>query len=192
MPVDYQMLFKMIEILEQFQDYPNANFNFSKLVRQFKLNSKEGEELLNLLFCFQELFQSKLNGYILCKKKTNTTFYLKLQEKSKIHGTNKLELHEIDLNTSQSNLLSDIIYYFQHVNIGKGFDAMHNGSELIKKVKKLHSIHPYFFEHRENRLIYPTKLALDLGAQILSYRRANKSFSELILDDYIIKITSKG
>ena len=181
----------MIEILEQFREHPSANFNFSKLVRQLKLTPQEGEELLDLLFCFQQLFNAKLNGFMLCKKKKNTTLYLKLLEKSKIHDIDKLEPHEIDLDSAQSNLLSDIIYYFQHVKIGKGFDIAHNGSELIQKVKKLHKFHPYFFEHRGNGLIYPTKLALDLGTQILSYRRANKPVSEVILDDYIVKITSE-
>jgi len=182
----------MIEILAQFQDHPSANFNFSKLVKQLKLSPKEGEELLDLLFCFQQLFFAKLNGFMLCKKKRNTTLYLKLIEKSKIHDNDNLELHEIDLDNAQSNLLSDIIYYFQHVKIGKGFDIAHNGSELIQKVKKLNILHPYFFEHRGNGLVYPTKLALDLGVQILSYKRANKSITELTLDKYIIKINTKG
>ena len=192
MPLDYQKLYKMIEILEQFQKHPISNFNFSKLAKHFKLDPKEGEELVDLLFCFQDLFHSKLNGYVLCKKRKNTTLYLKLRPKSKVRYSDKIELHEIDLNIAQSNLLSDIIYYFQHIQIGKGFDIRHNGSELIQKVKNLNMNHPYFFEHRGNGLIYPTKLALDLGIQILSYKRGNKPICELIFDNYLIKINSEG
>ncbi|MFX1268896.1 MAG: hypothetical protein ACFFAK_13125, partial [Promethearchaeota archaeon] len=151
---------------------------------------KEGEELLNLIFQFQELFHFKLDGYILYKKRKNTNLYLALKKKSLIKDGDNLEVNEINLTKAESNLLSDIIFYFQHIKIGRGFDVLYNNSELIQKVKRLKGTHPYFFEHRGNGLIYPTKLAVDLGVQILSYQRGNKPIKELILNDNKILINS--
>ncbi len=186
----FQKLHKILNILEQFNEHPNSNFNFSKLEEVLGLLPKEGEELLNLIFQFQDLFHSKLKGYILYKKRKNTNLYLTLKAKSQVKDGDKLEANEINITKAESNLLSDIIYYFQHIKIGKGFDVSYNHSELIQKVKSLKGTHPYFFEHRGNGLIYPTKLAVDLGVQILSYQRGNKPIRELNVNDNKILINS--
>ena len=183
-----QKLYKILDILKQFNEHPNSNFNFSKLEDVLDLLPKEGEELLNLIFQFQELFNSKLNGYVLYKKRKNTNLYLALKAKSQIKDGDNLEANEINLTKAESNFLSDIIYYFQHIKIGKGFDVSYNNSELIQKVKSLKGTHPYFFEHRGNGLIYPTKLAVDLGVQILAYQRGNKPITELYINDNKILI----
>lgn len=186
----FQKLHKILNILEQFTEHPNSNFNFSKLEEVLGLLPKEGEELLNLIFQFQDLFHSKLKGYILYKKRKNTNLYLTLKAKSQVKDGDKLDTNEINITKAESNLLSDIIYYFQHIKIGKGFDVSYNNSELIQKVKSLKGTHPYFFEHRGNGLIYPTKLAVDLGVQILSYQRGNKPIRELNVNDNKILINS--
>ncbi|MHA2429408.1 MAG: hypothetical protein ACXACC_00105 [Promethearchaeota archaeon] len=185
-----QKLHKILTILEQFNEHPNSNFNFSKLEEVLDLLPKEGEELLDLIFQFQELFHSKLNGYVLYKKRKNTNLYLALKAKSQIKNGDNLEVNEINMTKAESNLLSDIIYYFQHIKIGKGFDVSHNNSELIQKVRSLKGIHPYFFGYRGNGLIYPSKLAVDLGVQILSYQRGNKPITELNINDDKIIINS--
>ena len=183
-----QKLHKILDILKQFNEHPNSNFNFSKLEDVLGLLPKEGEELLNLIFQFQELFHSKLNEYVLYKKRKNTNLYLALKAKSQIKDGDNLEANEINLTKAESNLLSDIIYYFQHIKIGRGFDVSYNNSDLIQKVRSLKGAHPYFFEHRGNGLIYPTKLAVDLGIQILSYQRGNKPITELNVNDNRILI----
>ncbi|MFX1589475.1 MAG: hypothetical protein ACFFC1_15085 [Promethearchaeota archaeon] len=192
MPLSWkiQKLHKILDILKQFNKHPNSNFNFSKLEEVLGLFPKEGEELLNLIFQFQELFHSKLNGYVLYKKRKNTNLYLALKAKSQIKDGDNLDVNEINITKAESNLLSDIIYYFQHIKIGKGFDVSYNNSELIQKVKCLKGTHPYFFEHRGNGLIYPTKLAVDIGVEILSYQRGNKPITELNINDNKILINS--
>lgn len=185
-----QKLYKILDILKQFNKHPNSNFNFSKLEDVLGLLPKEGGDLLNLIFQFQELFHSKLNGYVLYKKRKNKNLYLALKAKSQIKDGDNLNVNEINITKTESNLLSDIIYYFQHIKIGKGFDVSYNNSELIQKVKSLKGTHPYFFEHRGNGLIYPTKLAVDLGVQILSYQRGNKPITELNINDNKILINS--
>ena len=83
-------------------------------------------------------------------------------------------------------MLSDVVYFFQRVKIGKGFDLKRNGTELSRKVKKLKKAHPYFFESKGNGLVYPSKLAVDTGNLILSYDRSKRSFSRLKVGDYAI------
>lgn len=185
-----QKLYKILDILKQFNEHPNSNFNFSKLEDVLGLPPKEGEELLNLIFQFQELFHSKLKGYVLYKKRKNTNLYLALREKTQKKDGDNLEANEINLTKAESNLLSDIIYYFQHIKIGRGFDVSYNHSELIQKVRSLKGTHPYFFEHRGDGLIYPSKLAVDLGVQILSYQRGNKPITELIINENKILFNS--
>lgn len=183
-----QYLNHIIEILEKFQEHPNSNFNFSKLAKYFKLKPNEAEKLLDIVFQFQKIFNSKLNGYVLTKKRKDNTIYLNLIDKSKVYDYNQLESHEIQLSKQQTSLLSDIIYYFQHIKIGKGFDIRYNDSELIRNVKFLSKAHPYLFEHRNNGLIYPSRLAISIGDQILSCNRGNKPPTELAIDEYVIKI----
>ncbi|MFX0032555.1 MAG: hypothetical protein ACFE8E_02830 [Candidatus Hodarchaeota archaeon] len=184
----FQLLLNIIHALEKFQDHPQAQFNFSKLCKGLKLLPKEGEELLDMIFRFQSLFRSHLEGFTICKKRRNTTLYLTLKAQSEVEKIETAESHEITINIEHSNVLSDIIYYFQHINIGKGFNLNQNNSELIHKVKHLKNNHPYFFEHRGNGLTYPTKLAIDLGTHILSYKRGNKPIRKINLLNYKITI----
>lgn len=182
-----QLLYQIIEILKKFQDHPNSYFNYSKLIHCLKINPKEGKELLDIIFQFQEIFHSILKESILIQKSKNNTLYLTLADRSELFDYKTLEIHEIQLNKEQTNLLSDIIYYFQHVKIGKGFNIRYNTSVLIQSVKNLQKIHPYFFEHRGNGLIYPTQLAVTLGNQIRSHNRGNRPLTKLTIDNYIIK-----
>jgi len=182
------MLLHIIYALEKFKDFPNSQFNFSKLISNLGLLPKEGELLLDIIFRCQNLLYTHLNGYLLHKKRKNTTIYLTLRNKSTLESPESFESKEININNEHSNLLSDIIYYFQHVKIGKGFDLNCSGSELIHKVKDLKRIHPYFFEHRGNGLLYPTKLAIDLGTHILLYKRGNKPIRRICLLNYKVTI----
>lgn len=63
-----QYLNQIIKILEKFQDHPNSNFTFSKLTNYFMLKSNEAESLLNIVHQFQNMFNSKMIGYVFTKK----------------------------------------------------------------------------------------------------------------------------
>ncbi len=174
--------------LEKFQARKNYLFSLDKLAEYLKLSTSELEEVIKLIFRFQQLFSSTFEGYFLCKKWKNDKTYLILKPKSEVKDISVLEPKEIEIARDQVKLLSDIAYFFQRVKIGKGFDLRRNGTELSRKVKELKRSHPYFFESKGNGLVYPSKLAVDAGNLILSYDRSKRSFSRLKIGDYIIKI----
>jgi len=144
--------------------------------------------MLELVFRFQNLFNSVFSNFILCRKWRNDKSYLVLKSKSEVSSQDLSNLKEVEISQTQVHLLSDIIYYFQHVKIGKGFNVNRNNTELSKKVKQLNRSHSYFFEHRGNGLIYPSKLAVKAGNLIQSYNRSKKTISKLQIEDIIIQI----
>ncbi len=181
-----KQLNQVLLALEKFQARKNSLFNLDKLAEYLKLSRSELEDVLKLIFRFQRLFNSAFEGYVLCKKWKNDKTYLVLKAKSEVKDDSVLEAKEIELSRDQVKLLSDIIYFFRRVKIGKGFDLKRNGTELSKKVKELKKVHPYFFESKGNGLVYPSKLAVDAGNLILSYDRSKRSFSRLKIGDYAI------
>ena len=186
--VKIKRLNQVLLALEKFQVRKNSLFSLDKLAEYLKLSASEFEEVLKLIFRFQQLFSSTFEGYFLCKKWKNDKTYLILKPKSEVKDISVLEPKEIEIVRDQVKLLSDIAYFFQRVKIGKGFDLRRNGTELSRKVKELKRSHPYFFESKGNGLVYPSKLAVDAGNLILSYDRSKRSFSRLKIGDYIIKI----
>jgi len=183
-----KQLNQVLLALEKFQARKNYLFSLDKLAEYLKLSTSELEEVIKLIFRFQQLFSSTFEGYFLCKKWKNDKTYLILKPKSEVKDISVLEPKEIEIARDQVKLLSDIAYFFQRVKIGKGFDLKRNGTELSRKVKELKRSHPYFFESKGNGLVYPSKLAVDAGNLILSYDRSKRSFSRLKIGDYIIKI----
>ncbi len=184
-----KQLNQILSALEKFQVRKNSLFNLDKLAEYLKLSASELEDVLKLIFRFQHLFSSAFEGFILCKKwKNNNKSYLILKPKSEVKDNSVLEPKEIEIARDQVKLLSDIAYYFQRVKIGKGFNLKRNGTELSRKIKELKKSHPYFFESKGNGLVYPSKLAVDAGNLILSYDRSKRSFSQLKIGDYTIKI----
>ena len=174
--------------LEKFPVRKNSLLSLDRLAEYLNLSTSELEDVLKLIFRFQQLFSSTFEGFVLCKKWKNNKTYLVLKPKSEVKDASFLELKEIEIAREQVKLLSDIAYYFQRVKIGKGFDLKRNGTELSRKVKELKKAHPYFFESRGNGLVYPSKLAIEAGNLILSYDRSKRSLSQLKIDDYTIKI----
>jgi len=186
-----KQLNQVLLALEKFQVRKNLLFSLDKLAEYLKLSASELEEVLQLIFRFQQLFTSAFEGFVLCKKWKNAKPYLILKPKSEVKDTGVLELKEIEIDQDQVKLLSDIAYYFQRVKTGKGFDLRRNGTELSRKVKELKKTHPYFFESKVNGLVYPSKLAVEAGNLCLSYNRSKRSFSKLEIEDYTIIITKK-
>ena len=183
-----KQLHQIVSALEKFQTRKNSLFSLDKLANYLTLSERDLEEMLELVFRFQNLFNSVISDFILCKKWRNNTSYLILKPKSDVTYQNLSDLKEVEIHQTQLNLLSDVIYYFQHVKIGKGFNIIRNKTELSKKVKQFNRSHPYFFELRGNGLIYPSKLAVEAGRLIQSYNRSKKSISKLQIEDFIIQI----
>lgn len=174
----------LIEVLVRFKEQESLRINISKLQNHLEIkNELEMDVLINLIFRFQDLFLSKLGANSLVKVFDKGDQYICLRKRDGVNYTN-----EIYMKKNHIKVLSDIIYSFTHVNIGKGFSLKLNGSELSKKLKLLYKIHPYFFEQRGNGHFYPTKLAIDTGMLVQSYNRSNRETTQLTIDDYLIKI----
>ncbi len=181
-------LHQIISALEQFQTRRNSLFSLEKLTKYLSLSEQEIEEVISLVFRFQSLFSSKFGDFILVKKWKNNKSYLILKAKSDVRDNGEEELKEIDIDKKQAEILSDVVYYFQHVKIGKGFDVKRNGTELSKKVKQFSRLYPCFFEHRGNGLLYPSKLAVEAGKLIQSYKKSKRTISKLEIEEYLINI----
>jgi len=184
----FKQLHLIVTALERFQTQKNSLFSLDKLANYLNLSERELEEMLGLVFRFQNLFKSVISDFILCKKWKNDKYYLILKTKSEVSSQDLSDLKEVEITQTHVNLLSDVIYYFQHIKIGKGFNVIRNKTDLSKKVKQLNRLHPYFFEHRGNGLIYPSKLAVETGRLIQSYNRSKKTISKLQIEDFIIQI----
>ena len=186
--VKIKQIHQIISALERFQTRKDRLFSLDKLANYLNFSERDLEEMLELVFRFQNLFNSVISDFVLCKKWRNDKFYLKLKPKSEVSNQDLSDLIEVEINQTQVNLLSDIIYYFQHVKIGKGFNILRNDTELSKKVNQFNRSHPFFFEHRGNGLVYPSKLAVEAGMLIQSYNRSKKNISKLQIEDFIIQI----
>ncbi|TKJ26600.1 MAG: hypothetical protein CEE42_04470 [Promethearchaeota archaeon Loki_b31] len=186
--VKIKQLNQILSALEMFQVRKNNLFSLDKLAEYLKLSASELDAVLEVIFRFQKLFNCVFEGYVLCKKWKNDKTYLILKPKSEVKDGSVLELKEIEIDRDQVKLLSDIVYFFQRVKIGKGFDVKRNGTELARKVKELKKAHPYFFESKSNGLVYPSELAVDAGNLILSYERTKKLVSKLQIGEYFVKI----
>ncbi len=182
------LLHKIISALEQFQTRKTSLFSLEKLAEYLDRSEREIEELLELVFRFQYLFSTVFEGYILVKKWKNQKEYLILKPKAEVNNLDLKEPKELEITQVQAELLNDVVYYFQHVKIGKGFDVKRNGTELSKKVKKFNRSHPYFFEHGGNGLIYPSKLAVEAGKLIQFYKKSKKTISKLEIENYLIQV----
>jgi len=186
--VKFKQLHQIISALERFQTRKASLFSLDKLANYLNLSERDLEEVLELVFRFQNLFNSVISDFVLCKKWSNDKYYLMLKPKSEVSSRDLSDLKEVEIDQTQVNLLSDVIYYFQHIKIGKGFNVNRNTTELSKKVKQLNRSHPYFFEHRGNGLIYPSKLAVEAGKLIQSYNRSKKTISKLKIENFVIQI----
>jgi len=183
-----KQLHKIISALEQFQTQKGKLFSLDKLAIYLNLTEKELQEILGIVFRFQALFSSMFKDFVFVKKSKNGKSYLILKPKNEVNNIGALEPKEIEINKDQAELLTDIVYYFQHVKIGKEFNVKSNGAELSKKIKLLRRSHPYFFKRKGNGLVYPSKLAVEAGNLIRSYNKSKKSLSKLEIEDYLIQI----
>ncbi len=181
-------LHQVISALEKFQTRKKSMFSLDKLAAYLQLSVGELNEILELVFRFQNLFSSVFEDFYLFKKWKNNKTYLVLKLKSEVKNPITNEPKEIEIDQGQARTLNDIAYYFLHVKIGKGFNIKQNSTELSKKVRDLKRSHPYFFEYRGNGLIYPSKLAIETGKVISFYNKSKKLITKFEVEGYLIKI----
>ena len=137
-----KQLHKIISTLEKFQTRKNSLFSLDKLAQYLNMTERELEEALELLFRFQALFSSIFEGLILLKKWKNDKTYLVLKPKSEVEHINLIEPKEIEIDNDQVKILIDVVYYFQHLKIGKGFNINKNAkpyklSDIAPTILKL-------------------------------------------------------
>ncbi|MFX0008876.1 MAG: hypothetical protein ACFE9R_01065 [Candidatus Hermodarchaeota archaeon] len=171
-----------LNLLKQFIDKGHSSLNTDKVADVLHLTANGMVELLELTFEWQKIFHSILPGNSFIKVRKNNTWYLILSPRLLYHT-------EIQISNEEINILNDIIYYFQHIAKGKGFNTRYTTTELLKKLKNLYKIHPYFFERRGNGLIYPSSLALSVGSTLEKYNRTNKDINCISVEEYLIRIT---
>ena len=187
--VNFKQLHYVISALEKFQTRKKSLFSLDKLSTYLQISEEELYEILELVYRFQNLFNSVFEDFYLFKKWKNNKTYLVLKLKSEVKDFNPIEPIEIEINKEQVKVLNDIVYYFQHIKIGCGFDIKHNTTKLSNKVRELKRFHPYFFEYRGNGLIYPSKLAIETGKVISFYNKGKKLITKLEVEEYLIQIT---
>ena len=90
---------------------------------------------IELVFRFQTLFNAIISDHVLVKKWKNEKSYIILKPRSEVRKFDMGELKEIEIDKEQAELLNDIVYYFNHVKIGKGllFSMYHGAEEKTNK-----------------------------------------------------------
>jgi hypothetical protein len=182
-----KQLFQILSALEEFPARGNSLFSLSKLAQYLSLTKQDLEEFLAIVFRFQALFESTFEGKVLVRKLKSENEYLILKPKSEVKELGFLGPKEIEIDQDQAKILNDLVYYFLHIKIGKGFDVKQNHSELSTKVKRFKTSHPFFFERRGNGLVYPTTLAVEVGNLIRSHNKSKKSLPKIEIGEYLIK-----
>lgn len=186
--INIQHFQRFIDLLKKFQKQGNCLLNLNKLFDYWEISSEEIEPFLHIIMSLQSFFVSESSAIKLYSTWKNGQIYLGsflLSEQNPL----ALENHkEIELTTEECHLLNDIIHYFEHINIGKGFNNKAINSEFLRKIRKLKNAHPYFFESRGNGALYPTKIASQLGKIIRVYKKGNRSIQDMKLEGYQIKV----
>jgi hypothetical protein len=170
-----------LELLEQFVQNGHHSININKVANGLHLSPDAIDQLLELTLQYQELFCSILPDNSLIKIRKNDTWYLTISPRSENRT-------EIQISREELDLLNDVMYYFQHIVKGKGFDTRFTTSELLEKVKRLNKAHPYFFERRGNGFVYPSTLALSLGSKLEKLNRTKKMVNCISINNLLIQI----
>ena len=177
-----------IELLEKFQEHDNYLLNLNKLFEFWEISREEIEPFIQILMRLQQFFVNKSNSNRLCGIWKDSQIYLKMNSSLEHNATPTGNFIEIELNREHSNLLNDIIHYFERIAIGKGFNLKLTNSEFTENVRKLYNTYPFFFEKRENGMIYPTKFASQLGKIISSYKKSNRRLEDIEMEGYHIRV----
>ena len=171
-----KILQQVLMALKSFEGKYEKKFNYSKLASYLRLSERTSLNFINFFLEIQEDFKefSRIfQDHELSLKHEGGTTYLTAK---KIYN----ELPEtIILKKEHVEWLSDMIYTFKHVKKGKGFDLKKYNVEMIKHLQLMMDYHPYFFIKNGNALIYPSRLALELGNILLTYKKLNKNLDAI-------------
>jgi len=179
---------RFIELLEKLQKRDNFLLNLNKLFEYWGISSEEVEPFIQILMHLQFLFIKESDAVRLYSIWRNGQIYLKVKSPSKHISNNSPIYREVELTREDCNLLNDVVHYFEHIKIGKGFNSKAINSEFAKKIKILNKSYPFLFENRGNGALYPTKLASQLGKTISLYKKSNRKIQDLEMDGYYIKV----
>ena len=177
----------LISTLKPLKNKPNFQLNVANFGACYKLSNEQIGVLVDLVLQFQSLILDDFKGYRIQSEWRNGMTYLSLVPL--IHK-NKCspKLKQINLSSKQARNLLDLTYMYQHVKIGKGFDPKLVQSDLCQKAKELHKTHPYLMEKNGNSLLYPTSLAIKIGAKLRIYVKLNRIMNTLTIDNHHIHI----
>ncbi|MBN1801450.1 MAG: hypothetical protein JW891_08090 [Candidatus Lokiarchaeota archaeon] len=183
--LNYSLIEKIkdiVKILNSFEGKYEKKFNFTELARYFGLNPQETHLAIDLILETQKTMRSTFKNHILEKSVENGIIYLRTESfLDKIPDI-------ITLEKDHAEKLGDLTYAFLEIKRGKGFDLKDTSSKLSAMVQAVKNHHPYFFYKNGNDLIYPSRLGLELGRIILSYKRLNKPVFNLKVDRYEVKV----
>ena len=181
-------LYKVLDLLEDLQRQKKILLNLTRLFELLNISEEDLENLTELIFRFQTFFSNSNEEFWLTKLWINGQIYLKLIPISKDRLDKSSDQKIIKLKHEHIQLLNDIIYYFNNIKIGKAFNSNTHISALTQKIKKLRKIHPYFFENKGNGIIYPSKLASQLGKTLNLYKKGNRKVQDIQIEGYQIKV----
>lgn len=181
----------IIDSLEGFKGNANKRMNISRLAKKLGLSDEESEDILDMVLKLQGHLHGSLKTYRLKKTKTKNGLYLGLEEaKTTLDDPKQTPLKEMVISEPHLKRFSDVMYVFFNVKKGIGFDVSHPNPnmELINSLLIMKDAYPCLFERRENGLIYPSKLGLTMGENVLMLNKSGKTFKELKLDGITIKV----
>lgn len=177
----------LISALKPLKTHPNRQLNLARFGARYNLSNEILMALLDLVLQFQKLVLDDLEGFRIQPRWKNGNTYLNLVPRTK-KNIYLNEIKEINLSSKDAKILLDLTYVYQYVKIGKGFDPKLVQSDLCQKCKYLHKTHPYLVEKNGNGLLYPTSLAVQLGAELRIYNKLNRKIDLLGIKDYVIHI----
>ena len=179
--------YDLILALKPLKTKPNCQLNVAKFGACYKLSNEQLKVLVDLVLQFQTLFQDVFKGNRLQSEWKNGITFLSLVPW--IHKYSKRpKLKQINLSSKHANNLLDLTYVYQHVKIGKGFDTKLVQSGICQKAMEVYRAHPYLMEKNGNGLLYPSSLAIKIGAELRIYAKLNRTILTLNIDNYIIHI----
>jgi hypothetical protein len=170
---------EIMSSIDYFQGKPGEKINLSRIAQNLGINKFYLDKISEIIIELQAKFQKISGRYQIKKTYHNGKIILILEEINNL----KKDFKEIRLSKKESEYINDIIYFFQYLKKGRGFDINKDKPNLIKKVKMLRNNHQDFFFDL-NGLIYPTELCLNYGKIIYAYNRSGKQVNDIQVNDY--------
>jgi hypothetical protein len=180
-------VYDLISALKPLKSRPNCQLNIASFGACYKLSNEQILALVDLVLQFQSLFQNYFKGYRIESEWRNGKTFLSLVPSIK-KNNNCPKFRHVSLSSKEARSLVDLIYVYHHIRIGKGFDPKLVQSELCQNAKKLFLKHPYLMEKNGNGLLYPTSLAIKIGAELRIYTKLNRIITTLTIDNHFIHI----